>query len=69
MTAPNIDRVEIHAPDGPFLLIVADDGEELVRVDRDLSLTFGPSYDPDDAAKRFWDAFAVHAHDPAPVTD
>lgn len=65
MTQHNMIAMEIYDPDGPFLRIRGDDDEELVRIDRDLTITYGKSYDPDDAARRFWSAFAQHAQPPA----
>lgn len=61
-------KMAIHAPDA-FLVVTNEDGEELVRIGLDLSLTYGPSYDPDVAARRFWDAFRRHAYTPVAVPE
>lgn len=49
--------VEILVPSGP-LLTIHDEQGPMVTIARDGSLTFGDSYDPDEAARIFWDAIA-----------
>lgn len=42
---------QIHGPDGSMLVGLHPDG----------SLEYGPGYDPDDAAKVFWQAMTRHS--------
>lgn len=44
-----------------LLEIRGEDGQWLVRVDSKGTVTYGVGYDPDLAARRFWEAMAFHA--------
>lgn len=56
--------ITIGVPHGNFLVITNDQGQEMVRIGRDFALTYGDAYDPDEAARIFWDAFTRQAHEP-----
>jgi hypothetical protein len=59
----NVD-ISIFQPDGPLLVINDEQGNPMVTIERDRTLTYGENYDPDKAARIFWDSFARHAHEP-----
>ncbi|MER5653447.1 hypothetical protein ABT076_10570 [Streptomyces sp. NPDC002131] len=44
----------------PSISIVGDDRVPLVTIHPNGTLEYGPGYDPDDAARRFWDAMRLH---------
>lgn len=52
------DAPRTHTP--PVLAIRSQPGELIFAVHPDGRLEYGPGYDPDDAARRFWAALAVH---------
>lgn len=43
------------------LITIAPNGKMLVRIHADGSLEYGEDYDPDKAAKVFWEALAANA--------
>lgn len=47
-------------PGAPTLTIVGSDGSALVTIRRDTGeIEYGEGYEPDDAARVFWDAFST----------
>lgn len=42
------------------LEIIGPDAQVMVQVHADGTITYGPNYQPDEAAKIFWGAMAVH---------
>ena len=48
--------VSIHVPAPPTIVIQGADRQPLVSIHPDGTLEYGPGYDPDEAARRFWDA-------------
>jgi hypothetical protein len=40
----------------PTITINGEDGTPLVKIHPDGTLEYGPNYDPDEAASRFWEA-------------
>jgi hypothetical protein len=44
----------------PIISIMGGDGAPLVTIHPNGTLEYGPGYDPDDAARRFWDAMRYH---------
>lgn len=61
-----MDRIDmrIFVPGGPLLVVNDLQGNPMVTIERDRTLTYGENYDPDEAAQRFWTALARHAHEP-----
>lgn len=57
------ERVDMHIfePSGALLVVNGKDGRPLVTIERDRSLAFGERYEPDEAARIFWEAMARHA--------
>lgn len=47
-------------PVAPTIAINSDSGRPLVTIHPNGTLEYGEGYDPDDAARRFWDALRVH---------
>ena len=50
----------VPGPENSLLAISGSDGEVLVRVHYDGTLEYGPGYEPDVAARTFWEAIAAH---------
>lgn len=44
----------------PIISIIGEGHAPLVTVHPDGTLEYGPGYDPDEAARRFWDAMRFH---------
>lgn len=44
----------------PSISIIGGDQVPLVTIHPNGTLEYGPGYDPDDAARRFWDAMRFH---------
>ncbi|MFE0470497.1 hypothetical protein ACFW2V_02625 [Streptomyces sp. NPDC058947] len=44
----------------PTITISGEDGSPLVKIHPDGTLEYGPDYDPDEAARRFWEATRIH---------
>lgn len=60
--------IHILQPGGDLLAIYGKDKELLVRITRDLEVTFGASYSPDVAAQQFWYAMARCSHEPRVIS-
>lgn len=48
--------VSAHAPVPPTIVIQGVDRQPLVSIHPDGALEYGPGYEPDEAARTFWDA-------------
>jgi hypothetical protein len=44
----------------PTITISGENSSPLVKIQPDGTLEYGPDYDPDEAARRFWEAMRVH---------
>lgn len=67
MTPPPDSGQRLYINRGTDRLVIADDdGNPLVSVHSDGSLTYGEGYDPDEAARIFWNALARHSPIPPP---
>lgn len=47
-------------PAVPTITINSDSGRPLVTINPNGTLEYGEGYDPDDAARRFWEALRIH---------
>jgi hypothetical protein len=53
--------IALHSSQASLLTIHGGEGlGDLVSINRDGTLTYGPNYTPDTAAKSFWEAMARH---------
>jgi hypothetical protein len=48
--------VSVHTPAPPTIVIQGADRQPLVSIHPDGTLEYGPGYEPDAAARTFWDA-------------
>jgi hypothetical protein len=51
----------------PIITINGDDGTPMVKIHPNGTLEYGPNYDPDEAARRFWDAMRIHMPNECPA--
>jgi hypothetical protein len=54
------DHVYSIATAPPSISILGEDRRPLVTIQPNGTLEYGPGYDPDEAARRFWDAMRFH---------
>jgi hypothetical protein len=55
LTVSQTSGVAVNHPP-PTIVINGDNGSPLVKIHPDGALEYGPNYDPDEAARRFWDS-------------
>jgi hypothetical protein len=58
LTSDQTAGIAAMPPIPPTITINGDGGTPLVKIHPNGTLEYGPNYDPDEAARRFWDAMA-----------
>ncbi|MFC8986037.1 hypothetical protein [Streptomyces sp. NPDC057115] len=60
LTTDQTAGITVAPPIPPTIVISGGDGTPMVKIHPNGTLEYGPNYDPNEAARRFWDAMRYH---------